>query len=291
MSKIDKLYNLLNLLLIVMAESNAIPMEVAEPTPMAMAEAPMAEATPMAVAPMAEETPMAVAEAVPEAVSAFSDDVYKTDTTSYAMREKLRRQNLAKMLEAREKARAKWVAHQQATLALEAQQRAEAEQQAVARISQHSAIEARVHNMIARLNAIKAIRDEAELQARNGQITASAMSRIWTANPEYTWKHREEQAEILMDIVRHGGTTEQFTTALTAFKIYRGEFDTPLIESGVMSVAMDNNRYDILEFLYSKLLIRSDSLKTLARRRGRYEEFSYLFSSAQPMKYGDYQAF
>lgn len=268
MSKIDKLHNLLNLLLIVMAESNATPMDVAEA---------VAEATPMAVVE---------AEAVPS-----------------AEREKKVSKQVARMLEAREQARAKWEAHQQASLALEAQQRAEAEQQAVARASQHSAIEARAHDMIARLNAIKAIRDEAALQARNGQITASAMSRILTNNPEYTWKLREEQAFILMDIVRHGGTTEQFTTALTAFKIYRGMEGNSLIESGhiphanihmresVMCVAMDNNRHDILEKLYSDLLIRHDALYQMAYRRGRLEEFRYLFSQKQHMSYGDYQAF
>ena len=256
MLKIDKLHNLLNLLLIVMAESNA--------------------------------TPMAVAEAV---------------AVPSAEREKKVSKQVARMLEAREQARAKWEAHQQASLALEAQQRAEAEQQAVARASQHSAIEARVHDMIARLNAIKAIRDEAALQERNGQITASARSRIWTNNPEYTWRHREEQALILMDIVRHGGTTAQFMTALTAFNICIGMEGNSLIESGhiphaniymresVMSVAMDNNRHDILEKLYSDLLIRHDALNQMAHRRGKLVEFRYLLSRVQRMSYGDYQAF
>jgi hypothetical protein len=63
------------------------------------------------------------------------------------------------------------------------------------------------------------------------------------------------------------------------------------MRESVMSVAMDNNRHDILEKLYSDHLIRHDALYQIAYRRGRYAEFEELLSKAQPMTYGDHQAF
>ena len=230
MTKIDKLYNLLNLLLIVMAELNAIPMEVA---------------------------PIAVAEAVAEAVATPSE---------YSTRETLR-EKVARMLEAREQARPTWEAQRKASLeAQKAQQLAEAER------------------YLERM--------------RQQEIVAQRLNQTYAPDAPQS-RPTEIHAEILMDLARVG-TLEKFREAFAKFELrpcpeHRSLFTGSYHRSAdswkgipidkcsfgeysdrtVLSVALDNNRFDILEYILSTYVIHKDNYWDIAYKRGRINDTEY----------------